>query len=485
MRKVTGRINSLPASDLIDEVLFPQFNFEINEFLPYYIRIEEVMLEETLKLNLINKNSYLKIKAVLQKITSTLLHEKSTSSMNDILFSIENYVYSQIPSNNIVKWHVDRSRNDIQATAQIMYAKDQLIRVIENFLVLIEKMFVLARNNFSLPMPGYTQYQSAQIITPGYYFSGILESLLRSCQKLFYIFDEINKCPMGAGALSGLEISWDRKEIAKKLGFTKPYCIGISGIASKEWLLNITSEFSIISVVISRLMTDLLYWGSSQYNFINLPDNISGISSAMPHKKNYPILERVRGKTGHILSYFNNFAMLQRNNPFTNLVETGKEGTKSINQMFNEMNSIFKLSNLIIGNLSFNGKIMKSICGKDFLGGFSLANYLTLKKEIPTRLSHIITGKYILLMTKQKRTPFDLCAKTLESICKDNGYLVSIEKKVLTELFSVDYNLNKKTDGSTNPDEVLSNLDNQMLILADLKEQLYSKKEYSYQELGE
>jgi len=482
MKKVTGRIDSLPDSVLIDEVLLPQFNFESNEFLPYYIRIEESMLEESLKLSLINKDSYLKIKEVLQTITPSLLYEEHTSSMYDMLFSIESYVYSQIPSRQIAKWHVDRSRNDIQATAQIMYAKDQLISVIENLLLLINKMLFLAGKSYSLPMPGYTQYQTAQIITPGYYLSGILESLLRGSKKLLYVFDEINKCPMGAGALSGLEVPWDRIEISKKLRFSKPYSIGIAGIASKEWLLNITSEFTTISVVLSRFMTDLLHWGSSQYNFIKLPDNISGISSAMPHKKNYPIIERVRGKTGHILSYFNDFAMIQRNNPFTNLVETGKEGTKNMHQMFMEMKSIFKLSNIIVENLSFNSLVMKNICEKDFLGGSSLANFLTLNKEIPTRLAHVITGRYILTMIKQKRTPSDLCERTLQSICEDNGFSISIEKDILVKLFSVEYNLNKKTYGSTNPDEVRSNLDKQLIILDSLKEELGLRKKHSFQD---
>ncbi|WP_394186515.1 argininosuccinate lyase [Metabacillus halosaccharovorans] len=468
---LSGRISASPSMLLHEEILKPQFDYELKHLLPYYIQIEEVMTIEYERLGLISKESMVEIVNLLNQLTKENITADPKSNMSDICFAIEQYVESRL-EHPVPNWHVDRSRNDVQATAQIMFARENLVTIMEEITELIEEVLTLSNDNMSVPMPGYTHYQSAQIITVGFYFTAVSEVLQKSLNRMIKIYDEINKCPLGSGAMSGMELEWNRAEMATKLGFLDSSHALVS-VASKEWMLQIAAECSNLATVISRFITDLITWGSSEYKFFVLPDEMSGISSAMPQKKNYPILERIRGRSVHINSYYYDMLNAQRNTPFTNLVETAKEGGSNFYPMITCMKSVLKLYTAVIKAMKFNKEHMYEMCANDFFGGFSLANLLTLQCSIPYRQSQIISGKYIVAMNAQNRKPNEVELSFLNELCEKYGYKSSLTEDQLIEIFSVTESLSrKKTQGSTNPLEIKQLIDQQKSILREQKKQI-------------
>jgi argininosuccinate lyase len=208
-------------------------------------------------------------------------------------------------------------------------------------------------------------------------------------------------------------------------------------------------------VALSRFATDLITWGSSEYQLIDLPDSLSGISSAMPQKKNFPVLERIRGKTAHISAYYLDFVLAQRNTAYTNLVETAKEGGSNFLAMTETMETLLKLFTTVVQHLVFRPERLALLCARDFFGGFALANVLTLRAGVPVRQAQVLAGRYIVGMLQQQRLPQDVDLPFLQALCLEQGYGLSIEEHTLRQIFSPAYNLVKKqTAGSTNPQEV-------------------------------
>jgi argininosuccinate lyase len=469
---LSGRIHSSPSLLLHEEILKPQFDYELEHLLPYYIQIEEVMTIEYERMGLISKESMIEIIHLLNQITKESIVADPRSNMSDICFAIEQYVENRLET-PVANWHVDRSRNDVQATAQLMFARKKLVEIMEEMNVLIEEVMALSSENLSVPMPGYTHYQSAQIITVGFYFTAISEVLQNSLDRMFRIYDEINKCPLGSGAMSGMELEWDRNEMATKLGFSQASPHALISVASKEWMQHIAAECSNCAATLSRFVTDIMTWGSSEYKFFVLPDEMSGISSAMPQKKNYPILERIRGRTVHINSYYDDMLNAQRNTPFTNLVETAKEGGSNFYPMVTCMKSVLRLFTAVIKEMKFNKERMHDMCADDYFGGFSLANLLTLQCSIPYRQSQILAGKYIVAMLEQNRKPIEVDASFLNKLCHESGYTSSLTDYQLVEAFSVTESLSKKrTQGSTNPTEIKLLFDRQQDKLEVQKKQI-------------
>lgn len=480
-KNLTGRIRESPSVLVNELVLRPQFEYELQYLLPYYIRIEQVMAREYARLGVLSEKDMLAIVKLLEEIEQKRsIGADPESNMSDILFALEQCVQSRMSrmhQSSSELWHMDRSRNDVQATAQLMFARDALIRVTEHLLDFTEALHFLARNTADLPMPGYTHYQPAQIITAGFYISAMSEQLGRTIRRLLAVFDDIDECPLGSGAMAGLELAWDRTCLAQQLGFSRPGRHALSGVASKEWMLHIAAELSTLGVALSRFATDFISWGSSGYHFIDLPDSLSGISSAMPQKKNFPILERIRGKTAHISAYYTDFVMIQRNTPYTNLVETAKEGGRHFQDLIDATCHTAALFTTVIRQLNFKDERLLGICTQEFFGGFSLANLLALRANIPYRTAQVLAGRYIVAMLNDKKLPQEAPAPLLQEICSEAGYSIDIGESELRIAFSIDHSLwGKCTSGSVRPSEVLSLLDEQVKECFSHKERLQANK---------
>lgn len=449
---LTGRIDKSPSELMHELILEPQFTYEMNYLLPFYLWIEKAMLLEYRRMGFIQQPAVYEIAEILNQISSESLLAEPEYNMSDIAFAIEKWVsvhVSELPS----AWHLDRSRNDFQATAQLMYGRACVLDIVEQMLMLTETLHRLANRYIETPMPGYTHYQSAQVVTPGFYLIAIAENTLSSAQRMLAIYDDINHSPLGSGAMAGQELDWDRVAMAKSLGFEAPIRHALLGVASKEWTLHIGGELSSFSVMLSRFVTDLICWGSSEYRFIDLPDQLSGISSSMPQKKNFPILERIRAKTAHISAFYIDFVMGQRNTAYTNLVETSKEAGSHFVTQCQTMNTILSLLDHVLNHLVFREDQMLEACKKEYLGGFTLANFLTLEYDIPARQAQVIAGHYITERIKQQCAPDDVSETVLMNIGEQTGYSLAGSEKWLKIAFDVNQNLYSKSSvGGASPD---------------------------------
>ncbi|QBD83483.1 argininosuccinate lyase [Ktedonosporobacter rubrisoli] len=446
---LTGRIAAGPHTSLDEDILTPQFHYDLAYLLPWYIQIEKVLLLEYRRMDLLNLEEALSIGTILNSIRRDTLQPKREENMSDIAFAIERQVeqsLSHLPG----AWHVDRSRNDFQACAQLLSGREQLLAIIDQMVSFAWAVHRRASAMTEMIMPGYTHYQAAQVISPGFYLTALIEEMLASTTALLNIYDGLNTCPLGAGAMAGQQLPWDRVRMASLLGFDRPQRHALVSVASRDWRTRIAAELSTIGATLSRFITDLIAWGSGPYAFISLPDEFSGISSAMPQKKNFPVLERLRARTAHLTAYYQDFIMGQRNTSYTNLVEVSKEAGSQLSSMFTTMASLLRIFTLVIDQMEFQSETMRHACTQEYFGGFALANHLTLQAGISTRQGQVAAGKYIVQAIQQGFTPGQGSAHLLHAICQAQGYSADIAYHTLQELFDPEHNLQEKhTSGST------------------------------------
>ncbi len=448
---LTGRISKSPSELMHELILQPQFDYEMKHLLPFYIWIEKAMLLEYRRMGLIKQAEVEEIANVLSQINIESLLAKREYNMSDIAFAIEKWVEKhteKLP----VAWHLDRSRNDFQATAQLMFGRQCLMNTIKQMLELVETLHRVADRYMDTPMPGYTHYQSAQVITPGFYMLAIAENVLAAVERMQFLYAGINRSPLGSGAMAGQELNWNREELAVQLGFDAPVRHALLGVASRDWTLQIGAELSSFSVMLSRFMTDLICWGSSEYGFIELPDELSGISSSMPQKKNFPVLERLRAKTAHVSAFYTDFVMAQRSTAYTNLVETSKEAGSHFATQYQTMNDVLVLLDHVLQHVVFKEQSMLDACKKEYLGGFTMANLLTLEYGVPTRQAQVMAGRYIMERIEHKKLPDDIAEEVLITIGEQAGYNLTGCRTLLEKAFDIEQNLQMKcSDGGTSP----------------------------------
>lgn len=455
VEQLTGRLKKPPHESYTNTVLYPQFKFELDNYLSHYLAIEKVLLQMYEQMNILSASEAEAIAKAINNLDKEELHIASKENLTDIAFTIEKAVKEKVKE-PVPFWHLDRSRNDFQACAQLMYGRENWMELIQKMLDLSKAIIRKIDEYPSTLMLGYTHYQSAQVINVSFYLTAIHAHILETIRKMLLTLDFINgRCPLGSGSMSGQELKVDNNLMAKKLGFQGYVGHALVGVSSRDWLLSIGETVSYFASNMSRFLSDLLNWGSSEYRYIDFPDELSGISSSMPQKRNYPILERARGKTGYLINYYIGFLMGQRNTPFSNLVEVSKESSKDLPLLFHETNRLIDLLMLIFDNISFVPERMKERCDAEFIGGFSLANQLTIRNGIPYRQSQVIAGEFITASMKLDVQPVDLSIELLNTICLEYGYKNHLTEKELKDLFnSENESRRKKSVGSSNPDSV-------------------------------
>ncbi|MFI9123660.1 argininosuccinate lyase [Streptomyces bikiniensis] len=454
MPSVSGRIKQGPSELLDEEVLKPQFRYESAHLLSSYLAIEKVFAVEYVRMGLISTEQGNAITAALRGMGPASITAQADQNMSDIAFAIEQYIEGQVPD-LASAWHVDRSRNDFQACAQLMSGRQQALYTVRELMEFGRAAVDLARRTSHMPMPGYTHLQAAQVITPGFYFAAVVEQVVHSLQRLLTTYDGINLCPLGGGAMAGQEISWDRERMARLLGFRAPRPHALAAVASRDWTLELAAELALLGAPLSRFATDLMNWGGGAYGFIDLPDELSGISSAMPQKKNFPILERIRGKSAHLVSCQLDMTIGQRNTPYSNSVEVSKEAGAYLLTSFSSARSLLRLFTVVLERVEFREKHMREACEREYLGGFTLANFLTLHERVPWRSSQVIAGRYIVAAIERGASPRQTDPDLLRHMAKDHGFDLCHPEQALTQAFDVEANLRQKcTPGSVHPDAV-------------------------------
>lgn len=466
--RLTGRIRSTPSRLLHEEVLEPQFRYEAEHLLPWYTVIEKVFAIEYRRMGLITEQQAAEIGRLLHHATQDRITADAQTNMSDIAFALELHVEQGL-SRQVTAWHIDRSRNDMQSTAQLLFGRQLLLEGARALLAFTQAVHRLAARTADLPMVGQTHLQAAQTITPGFYFAAVSQQMLHTLRRLLSTYDGINLSPLGSGAMTGQDLPWDRAAMAQLLGCSAPQPHALTGVASRAWVLETAAELSLLGSSLSRFISDLMTWGSGPYGFIELPDELSGISSAMPQKKNYPVLERIRGKSAHLSAYYFDMLLAQRATPFSNMVEVSKEAGANLLPMFTTLGTTMRLFTAVVENLHFDQERMLEAVDQEFLGGFTLANQLTLQESVPWRKAQIIAGRYVVAAHAAGIQPRECAPELLRTAAAELGFTLNSPEALLATAFQGEGELYQKTSpGSAHPDQVRKLLEEQNTHLQHL-----------------
>lgn len=451
---LTGRIDGIPDEVWREEVLAPQFRQDVEQLLPWFVAIEKVLLLEYGRMGLAGAAELNAVGTRLHELTPERLQDDPYGNLSDLAFALECHV-ADGPVPPFPAWHADRSRNDLQATAQMLEGRDRLLDTVAAMVVFGMAALDLARRHVDAPMPGYTHLQAAQVISPGFHLAGLGVETLRTLARLTTTYEELDQCPLGAGAMAGQELPWDRDRMARLLGFSRTAPHALAAVASRGWALSVAADLSGYGVALSRFATDLMTWGSSEYGFLDLPDTLCGVSSAMPHKRNFPILERIRGRCAHATGLCTDLAIAQRATPYANMVEVSKEASTHLRTLFDTTRSTLRLFTAVLRSLRFRTDRMREACERQYLGGFTLANLLTLEAAVPWRTAQVIAGRYVVAALERQLPPGQPDGDLLVEVAAGEGYGLDQPEHLLTQAFDVDNALLvKRSPGSTHPDAV-------------------------------
>ncbi|MDV3426126.1 MAG: argininosuccinate lyase [Bacillota bacterium] len=314
------------------------------------------------------------------------------------------------------KLHTARSRNDQVALDFKLFCKKSAKNIIDDIIYLIEVLGKKGEEN-NLIMPGYTHLQRAQVVTFKHHLNAYVSMFKRDTKRIENAIDLLDESPLGACALSGTTYDIDREYTAEVLGFKKPADNLIDAVSDRDFVIELTSSYSIAMMHLSRLSEEIILWSSKEFDFIILSDLYSTGSSIMPQKKNPDAAELIRGKTGRVYGDLVRILTIMKGLPlaYNKDMQEDKEGYFDA---YDTLSSSIKIMAGIIYTLKVNESSIKKAVKQGFLNATSVADYLT-KKGMPFRDAHGITGEIVIYAENKGIAIEDMSIEELNNICSD------------------------------------------------------------------
>ena len=290
--------------------------------------------------------------------------------------------------------HTGRSRNDQVALDMKLYTRDQIREMDHLLYQLLEELLKRMEENLDTFMPGFTHLQKAQPITLAHHLGAYFEMFSRDRSRLHDIYERMNYCPLGSGALAGTTYPLDREYTAKLLDFYGPTLNSMDSVSDRDYLIELLAAMSTISMHLSRFCEEIIIWNTNEYQFVEIDDSYSTGSSIMPQKKNPDIAELIRGKTGRVYGALVSLLTAMKGLPlaYNKDMQEDKELT------FDAIDTVKGCILLFTGMLStitFRKDVMEASAKNGFTNATDAADYL-VKNGVPFRDAHGIVGQLVL-----------------------------------------------------------------------------------------
>ncbi len=311
------------------------------------------------------------------------------------------------------KVHTGRSRNDQVALDMRLYTRDE----VEETAALLHKMLItlsdIMKNNLDTYMPGFTHLQKAQPVTLAHHVGAYFEMFKRDLLRMKDIYERMNYCPLGAGALAGTTYPLDREYTARLLDFYGPTLNSMDSVSDRDYLIEFMSALSTVMMHLSRFSEEIIIWNSNEYRFVEIDDAYSTGSSIMPQKKNPDIAELVRGKTGRVYGDLLSLLTTMKGIPLAYNKDMQEDKEAAFDAMDTVKNCLTLFTDML-RTLRFNKESMELSATKGFTNATDAADYL-VNKGMPFRDAHSVIGRLVLYCIDKKCAIDDLTLEELKS----------------------------------------------------------------------
>lgn len=312
------------------------------------------------------------------------------------------------------KLHTGRSRNDQVALDMKLYTRDEIKEIDGLLKELLEVLLATMKEHTETFMPGFTHLQKAQPITLAHHMGAYFEMFKRDRSRMHDIYERMNYCPLGSGALAGTTYPLDREYTAELLGFYGPTLNSMDSVADRDYVIELMSALSTVMMHLSRFSEEVIIWNSNEYRFVEIDDAYSTGSSIMPQKKNPDIAELVRGKTGRVYGALTSILTTMKGIPLA----YNKDMQEDKEFAFDAIDTVKGCLALFTGMLrtmKYRKDVMESSAKNGFTNATDAADYL-VNHGVAFRDAHGIVGQLVLYCIERDIALDDMSIEEFKAI---------------------------------------------------------------------
>ena len=291
------------------------------------------------------------------------------------------------------KMHTGRSRNDQVATDLRLFAKREILDLVDRILELMATLEQRAVEAGDVYLPGYTHMQRAQPVLLAHHLLAHGWALARDVDRLFDARERVDVSPLGAGALAGSSLPLDPDWTAAELGFGARFENSLDTVGDRDFVAELLFVIALVGIHLSRLGEEIVLWTTDEFGFAKLSDAYSTGSSMMPQKKNPDIAELARGTAGRLIGNLTGVLATLKGLPLA--YNRDLQGDKE--PLFDALDRV-RLAvgalNGLLRSMTFNAAAMQAAADTPYVAATDLAEHL-VQNGMAFREAHAVVGSLV------------------------------------------------------------------------------------------
>ena len=357
------------------------------------------------------------------------------------------------------KLHTGRSRNDQIALDMRLFTRRRVLETDSLLKELLNVILAAMEENLETYMPGFTHLQKAQPVTLAHHYGAYFEMFKRDRQRMTDIYERMNYCPLGAGALAGTTYPLDREYTASLMEFKGPTLNSMDSVSDRDYLIEFLAALSTVMMHLSRFSEEIIIWNSNEYQFVEIDDAYSTGSSIMPQKKNPDIAELVRGKTGRVYGALMSLLTTMKGIPLAYNKDIQEDKEVAFDAM-DTVESCLRLFTGMLSTMKFRKERMAVSAVNGFTNATDAADYL-VGKGVPFRDAHSIIGRLVLYCVEKDTSIDMLSLEELKEISEkfEEDIYEAVSLKTCVE--------KRLTTGGPGPEAMRKVIENHKIYLAN------------------
>jgi argininosuccinate lyase len=386
-----------PGTTYKEVVLGPAYENAKRELLPAMIAANKAHLIMLVEQNFVSQGEATTVMRAIAELDETELRASSyTGEFEDLFFYVEHLILESAgdPAGNL---HLARSRNDLGVAMYRMALRDRLLRAEGSLLDLQDVLLAVASEHLSTVMPAYTHTQQAQPTTLAHYLLAVHDSLSRDLRRLRAAFENCNRSPLGAAALTTSGFAIDRGRVAELLAFDGLVENSYDAIGAADYLGEAATALQLSLLGLGRFANDLLLWSTQEFGAIRVADPYVQVSSIMPQKRNPVSLEHARSLLSAAVGDANTVLTMLHNTPFGDVVDAEDDLQPYLWRALEAADGLYRLLAAVVATMQVNKELLLERAGAGYSTVTELADVLVRQRGLSFRTAHAVVAAVVKL----------------------------------------------------------------------------------------
>jgi argininosuccinate lyase len=386
-----------PAKGYKDNVLADCFADAKRYFLDHYVAVDRahaVMLAERGIIS--GGDAHTILDAIDRLDLDAIRSAEYDGSVEDLFFYLQREITENCGNADVAgRLHTARSRNDIDVTIYRLYLREQALALIDACQALRRVFLDLASRHHESLMPAYTHTQPAQPTTLAHFLLAMAENTTRDIQRLERAYENMNRCPLGACAITTTGFDIDRFRVADLLGFNGPTRNAYGSIASVDYFTEFLGAVAALLINTGKFAQEFLLMAMMEFDVIRLPDGYVQSSSIMPQKRNPVAIEHVRAIASKALGQTLGVLTSVHNTPFGDINDVEDDLQPLSFSATRDANRAVSLLCHALEAAEFNLDLLRERSEANFITVTELADTMVREDGLPFSAAHAIAAKSV------------------------------------------------------------------------------------------